>query len=225
MSIYKGTVVDQLEQFIRLLRESLAMGIQQEQLKALVGRADNLLIIDMGAPIASLINDIRELLQLHFMQHSHMSAGDVEILNVACDWLVQLQAMQKDGLPIPHALLAEVHHSFKLAIASYQALNKSKTVNIDPFAEDMDIDESYSTVNLTDPFAGDPGLNSSFERLQQTIIHAKSLATTKKQVEDPFAMDPVLDQEEVKEQGNSLKGEHFGDAIDIFSDDPGLSID
>ena len=229
MSLSNSHNSEQINRYVDVLQEFLATGGQRRaQLIEIVDSTRALLAgcSDSGQDsIVVLLSDIGGLLGRHVETGSELNRSDIDLLQMTCDWLLQLLALRKEGLPEPQALLGEVRHLFKLSAASCEVSALPNGVCSDPFADDFSFDENVGKPFADDPFSDDPGLSSGLDRLQQTITHVKSAVSLRRQMHDPFALDPVAMTEAESHFFPQPNKELSNEGVDIFSEDPDWEID
>ncbi len=223
-----------VNEYSELLLEFVASGAdQQDAIRRLILLSDELMkdfSPSADDSIARLVFAVRSLLERHQGVGENLEVSDSSLLTLAGEWLMQLSALRREGLKEPEALLKEVYRLFDLSRVDFEMKHKDiENLGVDPFAEDEMFGAApVSTLSapfLNDPFAEDPGLSSGLERLQQTITYVKSAVSSRRQFEDPFAVDPAVVATDSKDglNFNSLEDNLSGG--DIFSEDPDLELD
>jgi hypothetical protein len=149
-----------------------------------------------------LIKCLERLLRKYRQQGTLPSPLEGELFELAADWLVQIAALYREGLPEPRRLISDLQYTFDLVERSQGApslaelLGEAQVVGgaeqVDPFVEDPDFDPAASAANdSTDPFAEDPGFSMEFDLLQRALSRSPQKAPT-----DPFASDPAFFSED-----------------------------
>ncbi len=230
MSMQNKSDFEMVDHYIVKLQEFLSTGIgKQARLKEMMTRSDELMNGCTSSSCKSaiiLVADIRELLDRHVRAATTIHKSDADLLRLACDWLLQLSSLYKEGLPEPSSLLREIKQLFALSIASFSASHDAGgAYRTDFFAEDSFFDLPLETQGLIDPFDEDPGLSSGLERLQRTVTHVKSAVSSRRKVSDPFSGDPeaIVDNMSISNPLNPEEG--CRSETDIFSEDPALGLD
>lgn len=124
---------------------------------------------------------------------------ETEAIQLAVNWLEQLVAFYRAGLPVPQALVREIKFTFELIESSRNALSlielqtcqiNERSADRDPFADDFELlpgpAEQNRTAETADLFADDPRLTMEFELWQRTLI--RQIAATQP-VFDLFSED------------------------------------
>lgn len=157
-----------------------------------------------------------------FLRHSTAqtipSRIELETVELAVDWLVQLALLYGEDLPEPKSLVAELLYMFDLversqgAVSLAELVGQAATSRVDPFLDDPGFDVADRPVpSHQDPFADDPGFGLEFDLLQRTInfvvetrnidieddndLNSITHSTTSSPSHDIFASDPPLSDE------------------------------
>ncbi len=224
--------LDAIDTFIPSLQDFLASGGQDGELFAAVrGRisqlADGANACGAGS-FECILKDVEILLARHDEQQRIDNPLEKNMLRLAADWLIQLLALNREGLPEPRSLVLELRHLFHLVKSSCSASRMATeghfAASVDPFSADPVPDQADNGGErfCPDPFDEDPRISSELDRLQKTITYVKSAVLSRRPVQDPFAADPF---ETLAPDQDDAKGrtETSGAKADIFSDDPDFS--
>ena len=137
-----------------------------------------------GAATASEVDSFRLIAgQLEVVFNRHLTAKtipnklELEIVELAIDWLTELATLYKENLPEPKSLVSELLYTFKLVESSQEAVSLAELVashaereSADPFAEDPEFSVKQQPVTShRDPFADDPSFGLEFDLLQRTV--------------------------------------------------------
>ncbi len=173
---------------------------------------------------------ISSLLQHHSESSGYPTDLEREVIALAADWLGQLAVLYQENLPEPKALVGELLYTFDLVESSHDATSLERlyaagraTQNHDPFQDDPEFSCAGTKADaVTDIFADDPGFGIEFDLLQRTMngVPFQSLALA-----DPFAEDPMPEENVVERQIMLEKELEKNLPIDIFSEDPAPEID
>ncbi len=192
-----GLFIDKIKRTLR--SESLTLVLLEDSLKTFVNFREQV----VGAPTNSFIliaDRVERIIKLHLESLTVPDKIEVEMLNLAVDWLSQLKILYTETLPVPKSLISELLYSFDLVESSCDATNlvKSKIssgevttdLHLDPFEGDPELDVKGRTVEApVDPFMDDPGFGLAFDLLQRTI---NFVAEKRAFDADPFEVDPPL---------------------------------
>ena len=149
-----------------------------------------------------LVTSLRRLLRQHRQQATLPSQLESELIELATDWLAQIAALYREGLPEPRRLISDLQYTFDLVERSQGApslagLLEEKQLaggsgQADPFDADPDFEKAAGAAEATpDPFAEDPGFSMEFDLLQRTLSRKPQ-----KTPADPFAGDPAFSAED-----------------------------
>ena len=103
---------------------------------------------------------------------------ELELIELAIDWLAELAILHEEDLPEPKSLVSELLHTFKLVESSQEAITLAEllanrtveSLRDDPFADDPGFSvKPQSVPSHRDPFADDPGFGLEFDLLQRTV--------------------------------------------------------
>jgi len=142
------------------------------------------------------------------------SAIEVEVIELAIDWLRQLAFLYSEAIPEPRALVNQLVYTFELVEHSHGAasltdLNFEKNAP-DLFNDDPEMDvDGYHPSEEGDLFNGDPGFGLEFDLLQRTLNHAP--------IKSPLEIDPFSDDGGVSEDDVSFDSQP---PPDLFGEDP-----
>ncbi len=149
-----------------------------------------------------LVKSLEQLLGKHRQQATLPSRLESELIELAADWLAQIAALYREGLPEPRALIGDLQYTFDLVERSQGAPSLAQLLGeaqlagdsrqADLFDEDPDFEKAASAAEaMSDPFAEDPGFSMEFDLLQRTLSR-----TPQRAPDDPFAGDPALSAED-----------------------------
>lgn len=144
------------------------------------------------------------------------SAIEVEIIELAIDWLRQLASLYAEAIPEPRTLVAELIYAFELVERSQGAASLAELMSekntSDLFDDDPEMDvDSYHAPEKNDPFGNDPGFGLEFDLLQRTLNRTPIKRSIKI---DPFSDDPgVAEKDPLVVQETPY---------DVFGDDPSV---
>jgi len=179
-----------------------------------------------GVATASEVNSFRAIVeQLNVVFDRHLNAQtlpdqlELELVELAIDWLTELAILHEENLPEPKSLVAELLYTFKLVESSQDAVplaelvaNHAQRESADPFAEDPEFSVKRQPVPAhRDPFADDPGFGLEFDLLQRTV----NLLAESRLVDGDSAPPEAVDGSEDSPTSPPL--------YDVFADDPPLS--
>ncbi len=141
-----------------------------------------------------------DLLVRHQHDRTMPEKLEIEVIELACDWLLQLSVLYRESLPVPRALINDLVYTFDLVDHAHGAHSLADIIKArvdspanrhrDVFAEDPDVDVTPSVVMTSDPFDNDPGFGVEFDLLQRTLSIAGSEQAG---IIDPFDDDPLRD--------------------------------
>lgn len=144
------------------------------------------------------------------------SAIEVEIIELAIDWLRQLASLYAEVIPEPRTLVAELIYTFELVERSQGAASLAELMSekntSDLFDDDPEMDvDSYHAPEKSDPFGNDPGFGLEFDLLQRTLNCTP--------IERSIKVDPFSDDPGVAEKDPLVVQET---PYDVFGDDPSV---
>ena len=154
---------------------------------------------------------------------------ELEVVELATDWLVQLACLYREKLPEPRALVAELLYTFDLVerfrdaatlVDLLEAHGSDDASRIDPFLDDPEFAvEDRPVVSRADPFADDPGFGMAFDLLQRTLSLTAERRFPIETAEDPFTEDGAFDLD----TDGTPTGQEL--PFDVFASDPPLPGD
>ncbi len=167
-----------------------------------------------------IVDQLKVVFDHHLNAQTLPNKLELELVELAIDWLTELAALYGENLPEPKSLVSELLYTFKLVESSQEAVTLAELVaihaegeRVDPFAEDPEFSVKQQSVpSHRDPFADDPGFGLEFDLLQRTV---NLVAESRLVVGDSTL--PV-------EKGSSENSPTPSiPQYDVFADDPPLS--
>ena len=213
----------EVEEFIEIIRNSLC--VPNPTLSQLVDsdRAVTTFKAVATDPTVESFRLIVAQLEVVFARHlADQTLPDkleLELVELAIDWLTQLAILYGENLPEPKSLVSELIYTFQLVESSQGAVTLAELVSshaekgsVDPFSDDPEFTvKQQAVVSHQDPFAEDPGFGLEFDLLHRTI---NSLAEKQFMKETPAVDD---DREDSSSPDSSAP------YYDFFAEDPPLS--
>lgn len=227
--------LEKAEHSIEKLRNSLCVQIPTQLI--LIDSIQDVIALKNGAigveldSFRSITGRLEKMFLLHSTAQTIPDRIELEIFELAIDWLAQLAILYSKDLPEPKSLIAELIYAFDLVEHSQDATSLAELVaehaeqvtiiSSDPFSDDpVFAVEDRSAPSRQDPFTDDPGFGLEFDLLQRTLNLAPE---AREIVADPFNEDPSL---KVK-RGNFSTAETVSEPqqllYDLFDGDPPLS--
>ncbi len=197
----RGSFASQLRALAETVKAGVALrrddsGLHEAMIAA--GRIVELSVDAEDDAFRQVGRKLDELLVRHQHDGTMPEKLEIEVIELACDWLQQLSVLYRESLPIPRSLIGDLVYTFDLVDHAHGAHSLADIIKLradspaarrrDVFADDPDIDVSTAGGLRTDPFQGDPGFGIEFDLLQRTLSIA---GTGQGGVVDPFADDPL----------------------------------
>ncbi len=222
----RGSFASQLRALAETVKTGVALRKDESGLYEAVIAAGRIVELSVDAEddaFRQVGRKLDELLVRHQHDRTMPEKLDIEVVELACDWLLQLSVLYRESLPIPRSLIGDLVYTFDLVDHAHGAHSLADIIKLradspagrsrDVFAEDPDIDVSRAGGLRTDPFQGDPGFGIEFDLLQRTLGIA---GTVQGGLSDPFADDPLPEAViGATEQNKPLP-------FDPFADDPNM---
>lgn len=113
----------------------------------------------------------------HYRAETLPSKLELELIELAIDWLTELAILYTEKLPEPKSLVSELLYTFTLVESSQEAVTLAELVashsqreSVDPFVDDPEFSVKQQPVpSRRDPFADDPGFGLEFDLLQRSV--------------------------------------------------------
>ena len=176
-----------------------------------------------GDSFRRIADQLEMLFDRHLTAQTIPNKLELELVELAIDWLAELAILHEENLPEPKSLVSELLYTFKLVESSQDAVTLAELVathagreRVDPFSEDPEVSvEQQSVPAHRDPFADDPGFGLEFDLLQRTV---NRLAESKLADGDSPRSDADGSSEDSDSPATSA-----APSYDVFGDDPPLS--
>lgn len=219
--------LDAVKTFVGTIRSSLCG--DNLTLSQLTDSAQAVTAFNVVATVPEVDSFCQIVEQLEIVFNRHLTAQtlpsklELELVELAIDWLTELATLYSENLPAPKSLISELLYTFKLVESSQEAVTLAELVashvereSVDPFAEDPEFSvKSQSGPPHCDPFADDPGFGLEFDLLQRTV----TLLAESKFVDG----DSVLPAEDDSSKDSHPSSTSAVPEYDLFADDPPLS--
>jgi len=213
----------EVEEFIEIIRNSLC--VPNPTLSQLVDsdRAVTTFKAVATDPTVESFRLIVDQLEVVFARHlADQTLPDkleLELVELAIDWLTQLAILYGENLPEPKSLVSELIYTFQLVESSQDAVTLAELISshaekgsVDPFSDDPEISVKRQSVpSHRDPFAEDPGFGLEFDLLHRTI----NVLAEKQFMEEA----PNGDNDSEDSPSSDSSDLHY----DFFADDPPLT--
>lgn len=188
-------------------------------------------LIEMSEPGETVsFGKIGEKLEELLLRYADSPAGpsliEIEVIELACDWLLQLSSLYREALPQPQALVADLLNTFALVTHATGAQNLADLIAFqrvvpeqlepDLFADDPLVDVPPTETVRIDPFASDPGFSVELDLLQKTSYE---ISMAQMPADDPFGDDPLFSTEFAYAAQLGTQGMPY----DVFSEDPDVA--
>jgi hypothetical protein len=225
--VSRAAFADQVQSLTEVIRagcDSLYRDPQLQQALDAVVRLRGLSESVEPATFSGVCGKLEELLQHHVAGSSDPRPLEIEVVELACDWLLQLASLYREALPQPQALVSDLLNTFDRVAQSKGAETLAELIafrgaapeqqEADLFADDPLVGIPQAGTVQTDPFANDPGFGMESDLLQQTLYRH---SVAQMPPEDPFGEDPLFSAVSVcvadRQQAQEMP-------FDVFSEDP-----
>jgi len=170
-----------------------------------------------------IVEQLEILFDHHLTAQTLPSNLEIELVELAVDWLTELATLYDEDLPEPKSLVSALLYTFKLVESSQDAVtlaelvaNHTEKASVDPFADDPEFSvKRQSVTSHRDLFADDPGFGLEFDLLQRTVNRLAEFRL----VDDNTASSVADDNSEENLSYSASSVPQY----DFFADDPPLS--
>ncbi len=211
-----------VKKFVEIIRSSLCVPTPTPLQLADSSRAATAFkMVATGPDVESfrlIVDHLQVVFDRHLTAETLPNKLELELVELAIDWLSQLAILYEEQLPEPKSLIAELIYTFELVETSQDAVTLAELVgshtekgSVDPFSEDPELSVKNQAVSShRDPFADDPGFGLEFDLLQRTVNFL---------TETRFVEESVSGEDDGEKPSPSTSTPPY----DFFADDPPFS--